>query len=117
MNEKNMLATARGMKAQKLDQFGYIYVNADDCWQSGRTANGTIIPDPKGFPNGMQPLIDEVHKLGFKFGLYTDRGPLTCQGRPGSLRYEAIDAQTYASWGVDYLKEDSCYATQDHTSK
>ncbi len=25
-----------------------------------------------------------------------------------------IDAQTFAEWGVDYLKEDSCNATQDH---
>lgn len=76
------------------------------------------------------------------FGTYTDRGTNTCQslaallwlqsqrpvyvwlncphgsftgaGRPGALGYEALDAQTYASWGVDYLKEDSCHATQDH---
>lgn len=33
-----------------------------------------------------------------------------CAGRPGSLGYEKIDAQTYASWGVDYLKYDNCYA-------
>jgi alpha-galactosidase len=46
--------------------------------------------------------------------LYTDRGNLTCQGRPGSLGHEQIDADTYASWGVDYLKEDSCDASQDH---
>ena len=30
-------------------------------------------------------------------------------GRPGSLGYEAFDANTYASWGVDYLKYDNCY--------
>jgi len=35
---------------------------------------------------------------------------LTCAGRPGSLGYELIDAQTYASWQVDYLKYDNCYA-------
>ena len=28
----------------------------------------------------------------------------TCAGRPGSLGYETNDANTYASWGVDYLK-------------
>lgn len=27
----------------------------------------------------------------------------------GSLGYETIDAQTFASWGVDYLKYDNCY--------
>ena len=35
---------------------------------------------------------------------------MTCQRRPGSLHYETQDANTYASWGVDYLKLDSCYA-------
>jgi len=39
------------------------------------------------------------------------RGNETCQGRPGSLGYEIKDAQTYASWGVDYLKMDTCHNT------
>jgi len=43
-----------------------------------------------------------------KFGLYTSRGNATCLGLPGSLGFEALDAQTYADWGVDYLKVDSC---------
>jgi len=46
--------------------------------------------------------------IGLKFGLYSDAGNATCQGRPGSLGYESNDAQTYASWGVDYLKYDNC---------
>lgn len=33
----------------------------------------------------------------------------TCGGKFGSLGYEDIDAKTYASWGVDYLKYDNCY--------
>jgi len=37
-----------------------------------------------------------------------DRGNKTCDGRPGSLGYETKDANTYAAWGVDYLKLDSC---------
>jgi alpha-galactosidase len=37
-----------------------------------------------------------------------DRGYRTCAGRPGSLGYETKDANTYATWGVDYLKLDSC---------
>ena len=30
-------------------------------------------------------------------------------GRPGSLGYETNDAETYASWQVDYLKYDNCH--------
>jgi len=47
------------------------------------------------------------------FGLYSDRGTLTCGGRPGAYGYVTNDAQSYAAWGVDYLKEDSCYASSD----
>jgi len=38
----------------------------------------------------------------------TDAGFKTCAGRPGSLHYETKDANTYASWNVDYLKYDNC---------
>jgi alpha-galactosidase len=54
-------------------------------------------------------LIEEVHQNGFKFGLYSDAGQKTCQGRPGSYGYEQIDAKTYAKWKVDYLKYDNCH--------
>ncbi len=50
-----------------------------------------------------------VHDLGLKFGLYSDAGEKTCQGRPGGWQHETIDAKTYAEWEVDYLKYDNCY--------
>lgn len=43
------------------------------------------------------------------------RGNLTCGGYPGSLGYEEIDAQTFASWGIDYLKLDGCYVSEAHS--
>lgn len=75
-----------------------------------------IIPDPTAFPDGMKPVVDYIHKRGLLFGIYTDRGNHTCVGRPGSQGYETLDANTYASWGVDYVKEDSCDATSDHNA-
>ena len=87
---------------------GYQYVNIDDCWQVSRFPNKTIQPDPDKFPD-MKKLTDYVHTKGLKFGLYSDAGNMTCQRRPGSRGYEDIDAATYASWGVDYLKYDNCY--------
>jgi alpha-galactosidase len=41
--------------------------------------------------------------------MYSDAGKYTCEGYAGSLGYETIDANTFASWGVDYLKYDNCY--------
>lgn len=57
----------------------------------------------------MKKLSDYVHSKGLKFGLYSDAGEKTCQGRPGGLGYESIDAKTYAKWEVDYLKYDNCH--------
>ena len=67
-----------------------------------------LVPDADKFPRGMESLADYVHSKGLLMGIYTSRGSHTCQGRPGSKGFEDIDAQTFASWGVDYLKEDSC---------
>ncbi len=56
----------------------------------------------------MKALADYVHSKGLKFGIYSDAGTKTCQGRPGTKGYDEIDAKTYAEWGVDYLKYDWC---------
>lgn len=87
---------------------GYRYFNLDDCWQIGRDENGVILADPERFPSGIKALADYAHERGLKFGLYTSGGRLTCMSRPGSYRFEELDAQTYAEWGVDYIKIDWC---------
>jgi alpha-galactosidase len=92
-----------GMKAA-----GYQYVILDDCWQVSRDSNGRIEADPEKFPSGINGLAVYAHSKGMKLGVYSDAGTATCQGRPGSRGYETIDAQTYAEWGVDYLKYDWC---------
>jgi alpha-galactosidase len=93
-----------------LKDLGYQYVNLDDCWQLSRdNKTGEIQADPQAFPSGIPALADYVHSKGLKFGLYSDAGEKTCQGRPGGLNYEDIDAQTYAKWNVDFLKYDNCY--------
>ncbi|CAN5209850.1 ricin-type beta-trefoil lectin domain protein [soil metagenome] len=101
-------STADAMVSSGMQAAGYQYVNLDDCWQTSRDANGTIVADPVAFPNGMKAVADYVHSKGLKFGIYTDAGTKTCAGRPGSQGYEAQDAATYASWGVDFVKVDWC---------
>jgi len=50
-----------------------------------------------------------MHAKGMKLGLYTDVGQNTCRGgRPGSWPYYDLDAQTFASWGIDFVKMDWC---------
>ena len=82
----------------------------DDCWASTeRDANGNIQPDPTRFPNGIPSLADYIHSKGLIFGLYTCAGDRTCKfNRTGSGGHEAADAQTFANWNIDYVKEDNC---------
>ena len=108
---------ADAMVASGMKDAGYQYVIIDDCWQVDRDGKGNIVPDPRRFPSGMKALADYVHARGLKFGLYSDAGTKTCQGRPGSRGYEFQDARQYAAWGVDYLKYDWCStSTQDARS-
>ncbi|MBR5442298.1 MAG: glycoside hydrolase family 27 protein, partial [Clostridia bacterium] len=101
---------AVAMDKTGLKDAGYCYVNLDDCWQSSlRTADGKLQGDLTRFPNGMKPLINQLNDMGFKVGLYTSNGTLTCEDLPASLYNEAIDADTLAEWGVEYFKYDFCH--------
>lgn len=53
-------------------------------------------------------LHTQVHSKGLKLGIYSDVGNKTCAGFPGSYNHYDLDAQTFASWGVDLLKFDGC---------
>jgi len=108
VSEELIKGIADAMVSSGMKDAGYEYVVIDDCWQVDRDENGVIVCDPKRFPNGMKAVADYVHSLGLKFGIYSCAGSHTCQGRPGSMGYQFIDAKTYASWGVDYLKYDWC---------
>ncbi len=90
-----------GMKAA-----GYAYINIDAGWQGRRDEKGFIHPNER-FAD-MKSLADYVHAKGLKLGIYSSPGPQTCGGYEGSYEHEGQDAETYAAWGVDYLKYDWC---------
>ncbi len=54
-----------------------------------------------------------MHNLGLKLGIYEDYGTKTCAGYPGSFGFLKMDADTFASWKVDYLKLDGCNIDPD----
>jgi len=109
VSERLIRETADAIAASGMREAGYRYVVIDDCWQVGRDSTGSIVADPERFPSGMKALADYVHAKGLQFGLYSDAGMQTCEGRPGSRGHEFQDARTYAAWGVDYLKYDWCH--------
>lgn len=117
VNEGLIRSAADSMVSSGMKAAGYTYIVIDDCWHGTRDAKGFIQPDAKKFPSGMKALGDYIHAKGLKFGIYSDAGSKTCGGFPGSRGHEFQDAQSYASWGVDYLKYDWCNTdTQDAQS-
>ena len=117
MNASTVLAEAGAIAGAGLQKLGYEYVNLDDCVMNYTRDPQThrLQPDAVKFggESGIKALAAALHARGFKFGMYTDRGSQTCMHRAGSRHYEAVDAQAFAEWGVDFLKEDSCAAYQN----
>src|SRR5438876_3896534 len=111
VSEDLIKGTADAMVKSAMKDAGYEYIVIDDCWQVSRDANSNIVADPERFPHGMKAVGDYIHSVGLKFGIYSDAGSKTCQGRPGGLGHEYQDAIQYAAWGVDYLKYDWCNTT------
>ncbi len=110
VTESEILTSARQLVSTGLADDGYNTVVIDDCWMaSTRSATGALLPDAATFPDGIPYVAKQVHALGLKLGLYESAGTATCTGRPGSYGHYAQDADTFASWGVDFVKLDSCH--------
>jgi alpha-galactosidase len=118
VNQQLIEQTADFFVSSGMKDAGYEYVNIDDCWMTHeRDARGRLVPDPVKFPDGIAGTAAYVHARGLKLGIYADAGTATCAGFPGSLGHEQIDAQTFADWGVDYLKYDNCNAPPPQTEE
>jgi alpha-galactosidase len=110
VSARRVLETADAMVESGMRDAGYRYINIDDCWSlAERDADGNL-QHATNFPEGIAAIADYVHERGLKLGIYGDRGTATCAGRAGSSGYEQRDAETFATWGVDYLKYDNCAA-------
>ncbi len=135
VNQAKVLKAAQAMASSGLSQHGWTYINIDDTWQGTRGGQfNAIQPNPRRFPD-MKGLVDEIHGLGLKAGIYSTpwttsyagrvggsaenpqgtwqhparRGPYRKKILPyaiGKYSFATQDARQWASWGVDYLKYD-----------
>jgi alpha-galactosidase len=111
IDEQMVKDIADAMVASGMRDAGYEYLVLDDGWMADkRDEEGNLAADPNKFPSGMKAIGDYIHSKGLKFGIYEDRGKWTCQQLPGSFRHEQADMNSFAEWGVDYIKLDSCFA-------
>ncbi len=130
VTDQVMRQAAKQMVESGMADYGYAYVNIDDCWMRiaqehydavkqrmagfdmqgviGRTRDneGNVLPNDN-FPD-MKGMTDYIHSLGLRAGIYTSPGPRTCQQYEGSYQHERRDAEQYAAWGFDFLKYDWC---------
>ena len=125
--DKHMRRAADAMIESGMADFGYEYVNIDDCWMVKPDSNDPMIGgqprDADGairsnglFPD-MKALADYIHSKGLRAGLYTSPGPLTCQEYEGTYQHEEADAHKFAEWDFDFLKYDWCSYTKVATGE
>ncbi len=110
IHEDLIRETADAFISEGVKAAGYEYIVIDDIWEADARVNGRLTWDTTKFPHGIPALAEYVHSKGLKFGIYSCAGSHTCAGKPASYGYEEVDAQTFAEWGVDFLKYDFCFA-------
>ncbi len=129
------LAAARAMVSTGLIDHGWSYINMDDGWQGKRGGElNALQPEPGRFPD-IKGMVDQIHAMGLKVGIYSSPWVMTYAGRLGGSsenpdgiaqswppkvpknkkqlpfaigqhHFVTQDATQFAEWGIDYLKYD-----------
>lgn len=115
IDDRTVRGIADAIASNGMKEAGYEYIVIDDGWEWRRDQEGKIVPNPKF--SDMKALADYVHSKGLKLGIYSSPGPRTCGGYEGSYGHEEKDAQSYAAWGIDYLKYDWCSGSRAYREK
>jgi hypothetical protein len=136
IDEQKLMGSAQVLVDTGLRDLGYRYVNIDDgWWQKRRASDGHMVVRTSSFPSAagsapeettFKPLVDRLHAMGLKAGIYSDIGRNACsQGYPeadtllptGSIAEREVglfdhlrqDLSLYfEEWQFDYIKVDGC---------
>ena len=118
ISEERIVSIAEAMATNGLKAAGYAYVNIDDGLFNGRDEKGNLRIHPVRFPNGLKPVVDRIHALGFKAGIYSDAGTDTCgsmwsndpAGRGSGLYgHDLEDCRFFfKEMDFDFIKVDYC---------
>jgi alpha-galactosidase len=106
LDEAKVKANVEALVDSGMQSAGYQYVNLDVCWELARAAGGERVFDPERLPGGIAGLSQYVHERGFSLGVWAPSED--CRATPGGRGHETVDAESYAAWGIDYLKYVQC---------
>jgi alpha-galactosidase len=136
ITQQRELNAARDIVKANLDQHGWSYINMDGGWEGVRGGPyNAIQPNQKNFTD-IKAMVDEIHKMGLKVGIYSSPWVTTYGGQVGGssdnpdgfwdpktmrqgiknqktfpyaigkYHFFKNDAKQWAEWGFDYLKWD-----------
>ena len=79
ISDSLIMSQADAMVSSGLADVGYNHINIDDGYFGGRDpSSGQLLIHPGRFPGGMRRVVDHIHSLGLKAGIYSDAGATTC---------------------------------------
>ena len=115
MNQADVMAST------PLKDAGYKYINIDDGYFGGRDPKtGQLLIHPQRFPRGLKGVVDHIHALGLKAGIYSDAGANTCGNyyggdaiahEVGLYRHDQQDCDFFfKELDFDFIKVDYCGA-------
>ncbi|QDK80610.1 alpha-galactosidase [Spirosoma sp. KCTC 42546] len=131
IDREKVIASADAMVKTGLRDHGWTYINIDDAWQGVRGGPLTALQPNEKFPK-FKEMVDYIHSLGLKAGLYSTPYISSYGGYAGAssdfekggeshesikenrrafnriarYRFETNDARQMAEWGIDFLKYD-----------
>lgn len=108
ISEEIIKGQADAMHESGLQAAGYQYINIDDGYFYGRDENGRLRVHPERFPNGLTPIVEHIHRLGLKAGIYSDAGQNTC----GSIHNSDRSGAGVGFYGHD--QQDADFFFKDH---
>lgn len=118
ISDSLIMRQANAMVALGLDEAGYSYINIDDGYFGGRDRSGRLKIHPTRFPGGLKSVVEHIHSLGLKAGIYSDAGRNTCgfyydkdtiAHGVGLYGFEKQDAEFFfKETGFDFIKVDFC---------
>ena len=119
ISDSLIMRQADAMIQNGLKKAGYKYVNIDDGFFGGRNRQtGRLLVHPTRFPQGLKPVVDHIHRLGLKAGIYSDAGRNTCGSiydadtigiGVGLYGHDQQDCDMFfRELGFDFIKVDYC---------